>query len=151
MNALHPARFFLKEIFKYICILLFCYASISKLLDFEQFRIQLGQSPMLSAFADYLTVGVPSLELFIVALLSIPRLELIGFYGFYSLMVMFTTYIILILNFASYVPCSCGGVLQNMNWNDHLLFNLSLVLLAILVIFSYRNMGNHELKRYNGS
>lgn len=34
-----------------LLVLLFVYAAISKLLDFENFRIQLGQSPLLSAFA----------------------------------------------------------------------------------------------------
>jgi len=35
----------------YLFILLFVYASASKLLDFETFRIQLAQSPLLSAYA----------------------------------------------------------------------------------------------------
>jgi hypothetical protein len=33
------------------CIILFTYAAISKLIDFENFQTQLGQSPLLSAYA----------------------------------------------------------------------------------------------------
>jgi hypothetical protein len=39
-------------------------------------------------------------------------------------MVMFTTYIIAITQFSDYIPCSCGGILQKMNWNQHLVFNI---------------------------
>ena len=46
-------------------------------------------------------------------------------------MVMFTAYIIAITRFSEYVPCSCGGVLQNMSWNQHLFFNIGFVLIAL--------------------
>lgn len=44
-------------------------------------------------------------------------------------MTMFTAYIISILNFASYVPCSCGGVLEKLSWSEHLIFN------AVFIVF----------------
>jgi hypothetical protein len=31
-----------------------------------------------------------------------------------------------------YLPCSCGGILETMNWKEHLVFNLVFVCLAAL-------------------
>lgn len=46
-------------------------------------------------------------------------------------MVLFTAYIAMILTLADYVPCSCGGVLEDMSWEQHLWFNGFFVLLSI--------------------
>jgi uncharacterized membrane protein YphA (DoxX/SURF4 family) len=112
-------------------ILLFVYAAVSKLLDFENFQVQLGQSPLLSAFASWVSWAVPIIELLISLLLIFPKYRLIGFFSAFSLMILFTTYIIIILNFSSFVPCSCGGILEKMNWTQHLIFNIVFVLLAL--------------------
>lgn len=111
-------------------VLLFVYAAVSKLLDFENFQVQLGQSPLLSAFAGWASWAVPIVELFIALLLAFPRFRFLGLIAAFSLMVMFTTYIILILNFSSFVPCSCGGILEKMSWTQHLVFNVVFVILA---------------------
>ena len=57
-----------KVILELICllyILLFVYAAVSKLLDFENFQVQLGQSPLLSAFAGWVAWIVPIVEIII--------------------------------------------------------------------------------------
>jgi len=59
-------------------------------------------------------------------------------------MVAFTAYIIVIMRFAAYVPClcipvnapeftpcSCGGILSDMNWNQHLIFNIVFTMIAL--------------------
>ena len=119
------------EIIVALLILLFIYASASKLLDYQKFRVQLGQSPLLTALAGWVSWVIPSLEIIISIMLAFPKSRLIGLYASFSLMVMFTAYIIAITKFSDYVPCSCGGVLQNMSWNQHLVFNIGFVLLAV--------------------
>lgn len=57
------------EFTSYFFILLFCYASISKILDFENFRIQIAQSPLLSAFADIVSYSVLTIELLVSSVL----------------------------------------------------------------------------------
>ena len=47
------------EIICLLYILLFAYAAVSKLLDFESFRIQLAQSPLLSSHTDWVAWTVP--------------------------------------------------------------------------------------------
>ncbi|MBW4359343.1 MauE/DoxX family redox-associated membrane protein [Flavobacterium taihuense] len=130
-------------ILEFICLLyllLFVYAGVSKLLDFENFRIQLGQSPLLSAFAGWVSFLVPVVELVICVFLIIPRLRIIGLFASYGLMVLFTAYIFTVLHYTSFVPCSCGGVLEKLNWTQHLIFNAVFVVLAILaLVFHFSN------------
>jgi uncharacterized membrane protein YphA (DoxX/SURF4 family) len=120
-----------------ICLLyalLFMYAAASKLLDFENFQVQLGQSPLLSAFAWWVSRFVPIIEFGIVLLLSVPKWRYFGLFASLGLMSMFTSYIFIVLHFSSFVPCSCGGILEKMSWNAHLVFNIAFVVLAILAL-----------------
>lgn len=127
-------RILLKTI-SILFIVLFVYAAISKLLDFESFSLQLAQSPLLSAFAGVIAWLVPGGELVIALLLLIPRFRTFGLYAFFTLMVMFTAYIYIILNYSDFVPCSCGGVLEDLSWTQHLIFNLIFILLAGVALF----------------
>jgi hypothetical protein len=118
----------------YLCIILFVYAAFSKWLDFGTFQNQLGQSPLLSAYADIIVWALPISEIVIASFLCFKKSRDIGLYSFYFLMIMFTTYIIIILKFTSYTPCSCGGVLEKLGWIEHLYFNLAFIILSALSI-----------------
>jgi|SRR5450432_2748660 hypothetical protein len=111
-------------------ILLFAYAGLSKILDYQKFRVQLGLSPLLTAFAGWVAWIIPSLELFIAFLLIFPKIRPKTLYACFSLMVLFTAYIVAILRFSAFIPCSCGGILQNMTWATHLKFNAFFILIA---------------------
>ncbi|MAM28759.1 MAG: hypothetical protein CMC13_07020 [Flavobacteriaceae bacterium] len=119
----------------YLFILLFTYAAVSKLLDFETFTVQLAQSPLLSAYAGTIAWWVPGVEIGIALLLFFPQLRIPALYACFTLMVLFTTYIFIILNFSDFIPCSCGGVLEQLSWTQHLIFNLIFIVLAGLAIF----------------
>jgi uncharacterized membrane protein YphA (DoxX/SURF4 family) len=116
----------------YIC--LFVYAAVSKLLDYENFQVQLGQSPLLSAFAGWLSWLVPVIELAIAMLLVFRCTRTFAQFCGYTLMVMFTAYIYIMLNYSSYTPCSCGGVLEKMSWETHLLFNFGFMIIGAAAI-----------------
>jgi len=122
------------EIIAFLFILLFTYASFNKLLDYQKFTIQIGQSPLLTGFGGSIPWMVITVELLVAVLLMIPRFRLFAFFGAFSLMVMFTAYIVAILNFSSYIPCSCGGVLENLGWREHLIFNSVFVILGLIGI-----------------
>lgn len=123
----------------YLFILLFVYAAVSKLLDYENFKVQLGQSPLLSAYAGSIVWMIPFLEFIIAVLLSIKQYRLLALYASLGIMVLFSTYIYLILNYSSYVPCSCGGILEKMNWEEHLFFNLLFTLLSLIALAILQN------------
>ncbi|QQU02176.1 MauE/DoxX family redox-associated membrane protein [Myroides odoratus] len=122
-------------IISYFYILLFVYAAISKLITFEAFQVQLTQSPLLSAYANIIAYLVLGAELLFALLLCTKTTRLLGLYLSYGLMVAFTLYIYLILNYSDFIPCSCGGILEKMGWNEHLWFNIIVSLLALIALF----------------
>jgi hypothetical protein len=115
-------------------ILLFTYAAVSKILDFQNFRAQLGQSPLLSVFAEVISVAIPLTEILLSILLMIPKVRIRAIHYSCFLMFLFTVYIVMILNFTSFVPCSCGGVLEKLGWTEHLVFNIAFVIIGITAI-----------------
>lgn len=125
------------EIICALFITLFMYAAVTKLFDYHKFVVQIAQSPLLTAFASWIAWVIPAVEILISVGLIIPRFRIIALYGGFTLMIMFTLYIIAILNFSMYIPCSCGGILEKLGWKEHLAFNIGFVLLAILGIALY--------------
>lgn len=143
------------DVICFLYVLLFVYAAASKLLDFENFQMQLGQSPLVSAFTLYLSWLIPLLELGISTLLIIPSTKRVGLTASFFLMVMFTVYIFIILNYSSFVPCSCGGILEKMNWTQHLVFNFVFLFLALFALGiefyeKSRDLSIHVILKYAG-
>ncbi|GAQ15993.1 hypothetical protein MODO_3698 [Myroides odoratimimus] len=134
-------------IVQYFFVLLFVYAAISKLITFEAFQVQLTQSPLLSAYASIIAYLVIIVELVIASLLTIKQFKLLGLYLSYGLMVVFTIYIYLILNYSDFIPCSCGGILEKMGWTEHLWFNIIVCILGLLAIYFQEN-DNTNKKRF---
>ncbi|WP_269223805.1 MauE/DoxX family redox-associated membrane protein [Flavobacterium sp. IMCC34518] len=114
--------------------LLFAYAATSKVLDFENFQIQLGQSPLLSSFASLILFAVPAAEIIIAILLLIEKYRLIGLFSAYTLMVLFTAYIYILLHYSAFVPCSCGGIIQKLSWSQHIIFNICFIVMAGIAV-----------------
>lgn len=125
---------FIPDIASSFFILLFCYAAVSKISDFSLFQVQIGQSPMLSAYAGFLSYAVIIVEIIIVILLMIKKTQHIGLYAATALMSAFTTYIIIILTYSDFIPCSCGGILEDLTWTEHLIFNVVCILIGIFAI-----------------
>jgi len=118
------------EVIAYLFILLFLYAATSKIVTYNTFHLEISKSPFITDYARILAWLVPALEVIISILLLRNRTVLYGLYGATALMWVFTVYILAILNFADHIPCSCGGVLAQMSWSHHLVFNLFFVLLG---------------------
>ncbi|TDO96080.1 DoxX family protein [Flavobacterium sp. 245] len=147
MNLKPQIRNSIIEIISLLYVLLFVYATVAKILDFENFQIQLGQSPLLSVHAWWISWSVPAIEIVISILLCIPKCRKIGLFAALTMMVMFTAYIFIILNFSSFIPCSCGGILEKMGWNTHLAFNLIFVVFAVLAIV----LQDKKIDEYTGN
>jgi len=118
-------------------ILLFVYTAVSKLQDFGKFNVELAKSPILNPIANWVGITVPFTEISLCIFLIIKPFRLIGLYVSFSLMVLFSAYIIAILKFSSYIPCTCGGVLQNMSWSGHLIFNIVFIALGGIGVLIY--------------
>lgn len=136
------------EAISLLYIMLFVYAAVSKILDHHDFVIKLGQSPLLSVYAQQVAIGIPAAELIIVLMLCFPRSRLTALWASFCLMVAFTAYIFIILNYSTYVPCSCGGILQDLGWSEHLIFNIAFIVLALVAIL-LDDKKNHWLANEN--
>jgi uncharacterized membrane protein YphA (DoxX/SURF4 family) len=126
-----------KLILNTICnllILLFIYAAVSKFLDYNEFKIQLGKSPFINEFAGVTAWALPIGEIIVGLALTINKTRLTALYASLFLMTMFSAYIYTMLHYSYYIPCSCGGILSEMGWTTHFWFNIGFVLLSIIGI-----------------
>jgi hypothetical protein len=144
MRVYKNARKVFLEIVCLLYVFLLVYAAMNKGLDFENFKVELGQSPLLSAFAGWISWGVLIIEFLIAILLLFPSTRIKALFAGFCLMSMFTAYIFIMLNYSSFLPCSCGGILEKMSWQEHLVFNLIFVILAGLALWLNHSQSNVE-------
>ena len=123
-------RNILIEIISSLLIILFIYTALSKLSSYTTFTVQLSKSPFITSFATSIAWSIPAVEILISLLLVFKRTRLFGLYASFFIMSLFTAYLIIMLNFSYHIPCSCGGVLQNLSWNDHIVFNAFFIVIA---------------------
>ena len=140
------------EIIECLFIILFTYTGLNKLLDLDTFQFQTHRSPYLENISTLVSYTIPTAELLTVLAIMISKfrtipakgwifnwlrkngakLEYFGICGAYFLMSLFTGYVWLMLHRAYYLPCSCGGILSAMSWDDHLKFNAFFTILAVV-------------------
>ena len=130
MKKFKPSTF--TEVITILFITLFLYTGISKLMEYRVFKEQIGASPLLAPVASGIAAALPWVEFLIVLLLVIPRWRLTGLYASLGIMILFTVYIIAMLAFNRRIPCSCGGVIQLLSWNQHIIFNSEFILLGAI-------------------
>ncbi len=133
------------EIVCALLVLLWVYVAVSKLLDYGTFVSQLEKSPYTTGYAEWVGWLVPAVEL-ITAMVLITRLgRMIGLYSSLFLLLLFSGYIYAILNYSYFIPCSCGGIISKMTWEQHLVFNLVFVGLTIgAILLSNTSKQNHS-------
>ncbi|WP_421943334.1 MauE/DoxX family redox-associated membrane protein [Pedobacter sp.] len=125
-----------------LLILLWIYAALQKLSDFEEFRRSMYNQVFPSWFVFALLFMLPASELVAAGLLFFERTRQSGILLSAGLLSAFTVYIALILlHYFPRVPCSCGGVLSILGWREHLAFNLAFLALsvsAMLIQFRFK-------------
>lgn len=112
------------EIISGLLILLFLYTGLSKLFDHQVFAFQLSRSPLLQSIAPVISYALPILEIITAILLFIKKHQQKGLYISLALLSIFSIYLIFMVTFYKDLPCTCGGVISKMSWQQHILFNL---------------------------
>src|SRR5690349_9615305 len=112
------------EIISSLFILLFIYTAVSKLIDFKHFRDTLKSAPLIRENGKILVWLIPSSEIVVSTLLFFPNTRKTGLWGSLLLMLGFTGYLTYMIFFSDVRPCSCGGVIEKMTWNQHFIFNI---------------------------
>lgn len=133
-----------------ILILLFAYTAVSKILAYDKFVFQLGlvQMPIVALLAPLIGILVPAVEMIIVWMLCKDNLRMRGLYASFLLLLVFDIYITIMLLSGEKLPCTCGGIISQMGWKTHLVFNAVFMIISILPTIykpKYRIFsGSHE-------
>lgn len=124
-----------------LLILLWCYSGTVKLLDYNVFSAQLHSSPLLKGIGSFVAVALPCAEILTAVLLLSPKTKTIGLIASVVLLSLFTAYIsCLFIFFSTDVPCSCSGIIEDLGWKGHLVFNLTALILTIIALRMQRNI-----------
>ena len=126
------------NIIVFLLILLFAYAGSVKLFDYTTFSIQLSKSPLIFDRADQIALVLPISEIIIAFMLLTDKYRLQGLYLSFFTMLTFTLYLLYMVNFSYYIPCSCGGILGRMSWNVHIVFNIFFVAISAIGVIIYK-------------
>lgn len=128
----------------HLLIFLFAYTAFSKLqffsnsqlIDLADFEKAMFKSPVLRPYIHELAYLIPLSEIVVCLLLLVTKTKKWGYYVSLGLLAVFTGYIIYILfAYTHHLPCVCGGVISQMSWPVHLLFNLFFMAITIRAIF----------------
>ena len=130
-------------------IILFLYTGIAKIMDYSLFKEQLAVSPILGPVGTPVALLLPPVEFLVVLMLVIPRWRLKGLYTTLALMIGFTAYIIALYAVSKEMPCSCGGIIDLLSWQQHLVFNGVFILLNIWAIRLLRREKKDLAKGWN--
>ncbi|RZJ92786.1 MAG: hypothetical protein EOO20_00275 [Chryseobacterium sp.] len=125
-----------ETILKLICGIiasLFFYAAFSKLMDYDKSVGEMRNQIFSASTANILTWLIPTIEVTLTFLLLFPNTRKIALWASLLLLSAFTLYIgVLMTGVFGRIPCNCGGILKNMSYGTHLIFNLFFVSLALL-------------------
>lgn len=141
----------LLDVITYSYILLFFYTAISKIITFSTFKKVLSDLPLVGEYYEYVAFGIIFSEMVIGTMLIIPKWRVAGIKASLLLMVIFTLYLGYHILTRSKLPCSCGGVISGMTWQQHLAFNTGFIGLAVtgLHIINFLNKNIHARKQVN--
>ncbi|WP_241237866.1 MauE/DoxX family redox-associated membrane protein [Pseudoflavitalea rhizosphaerae] len=130
----------------FLLVSLFIYAAYNKLAIYSTFVEQLNESPITKNYRNILAWLVPGTEILLAIALLVPKTRLLGFYGSFFLMLLFTIYVFVVPHFYSTrIPCSCGGIISSFSWKGHFYFNLAFTLLAAIGLVLH----SHQLQTDN--
>jgi hypothetical protein len=137
-------------------LILFAYAGISKVADYQRFvaQMKLAPAPLIQNMAEILGWLVPLVEFTIVGLLVKDKLRKTGLYASFLLLLSFQIYISVMLLSGLELPCTCGGLISKLQWKEHLVFNAVFMLIAASpFIFKWidAKYNKHEYSLQRGS
>jgi uncharacterized membrane protein YphA (DoxX/SURF4 family) len=138
------------EIIALLFVVLFLYTGISKLMEYDVAREQIALTPLLAPIAKEIVIILPIIEILVSVLLFLPRTRRMGLYASLILMIAFTGYVGYILSYNAELPCTCGGILQEMSWTQHLVFNGAAIVLALTGILLSRRIHSIVLHSEGG-
>ena len=115
-----------------LILILFTYASLSKLIAYQKFIGEMNNQPIPKSWTPFLVRFIPSAELAVGVLLAFDRARILGFLVSAVFMLVFTVYtVVILLHGFDYIPCTCGGMIRALSWPQHLWLNSFFLLLSL--------------------
>ena len=118
-----------------VCLFLFLISAYNKIEDHERFSNGLSHVKVIGTYAILISWMVPIAEIGVSLLLIIPKTHKWGLYGFVSLMLVFTAYILSMLFLEERLPCHCNLIIEKLSWTAHLWFNMGFIALALCALW----------------
>lgn len=126
------------RITRFLLLVLFFYTGISKLFQHEVFESGFLIHTFHQNGAASLSYIIPLSELTVALLLFFRQTERYGLYASLVLLILFTVYLVVMLLFATNLPCHCGGVISQLSWKQHVFFNLFFIGMNVLALAALR-------------
>ena len=111
-------------------ILLFAYTAMNKIMHYENFILTLSRSPLIAGWSQTIGLSIIMIEMLLVLFLFFPSTRTYGLLFSAALMFLFTVYVGYMIIAGSRLPCSCGGIIQQLSWRNHFVLNIVLTLLS---------------------
>ena len=121
-----------------VFVCLFIYTAVSKFITHDKFVWALGMSPYVGNKAELLGWVIPILELLVSGLLILEKFRRKGLAASLILMILFTVYLIIMVTTVGKLPCTCGGVISEMSWNQHIVLNVFLIGLSAIGLLAHK-------------
>lgn len=119
-----------------LLILLWIYSGVSKLIESEETQQQILSQIFPKEISRVILWSVSIIEILAALLLSFRTTRRTGIAISVVLMGVFILYICsVVLGLFRYTPCSCGGIIANLSWTQHLIFNICFLALALYTFF----------------
>ena len=116
-------------------IIVFLYTGLSKLQAHLTFIYTIGWWAPLKPLAPLISYAVPAALIGIAILMLFDRFKLLAMTGAMSMMLIFIGYISFMKIHETNLPCSCGGIIAILTWNQQLMVNIVLLMMSV---FSWR-------------
>lgn len=133
----------------FLLVLVFSYTAISKLSATDEFTAQLHYFPIFRALPPGIAVVIPIADAIVALLLIFPLTRNAGLWSSLVLLGLFTIYLIVIVITMPELPCTCGGVISQLNWVEHIVFNIGLSGLCLLALQQHHVTSRQSISKCN--
>jgi hypothetical protein len=107
------------------------YSGVDKLIHFDEFVVNFSKSPFApSEFINEVAFCVVGTELGICFLCFFNKFQKLACLLFMIISFIFSGYVFLMITYSPYLPCSCGGLINFLTWNEHLVLNILLTTIS---------------------
>jgi len=145
-------RMIVLEIICFLLVSLMLYASVSRMLDFHTFVDDINNQPLPNSLTRWLVYGIPALQVLTALTLIFEKTRAAGLWLALFITSLYVFYNILVLtNFFGRVPCTCGGMIKHLSWQQHLIFSLFFAGVSLAGILLRRKLLGKNRRIVHGS